>query len=179
MSNNTRVGKRVLYTLNTGDAQEIIMGRTLAGRSTKRGNDPKAGQQFPGVIVADFGSSMDIPAQVERYVEIQRARYAQANGEDMGEPGYPTEFKDFTPIEFGEWLHKSVLEVEENARRSAKQASCNVQVFLDGTDTYWATSRSMFDPEQHYRTNPLQVIDGKAAEGDRIPDSEGHFVFLD
>ena len=30
-----------------------------------------------------------------------------------------------------------------------REASCNLQVFLDGTDVYWATSRSEFDPSKH------------------------------
>jgi hypothetical protein len=30
-----------------------------------------------------------------------------------------------------------------------KQAPVNIQVFLDGTDSYWLLSASMFDPELH------------------------------
>lgn len=51
-------------------------------------------------------------------------------------------------------------------------ASVNLQVFLDGNDTYWATSRTMFDPAKHIR-----LVDPDTRETE--PDHRGHWVFPD
>lgn len=80
-----RLGTPILYCLGESDFRQIITDRRNAGQGTARGNDPREGQVYPGVIVADWGGSV------------------------------------------------------------------NLQVFLDGNDTYWPTSRSEFDPEKHGR----------------------------
>lgn len=111
------LGAAVLYTLTDQDVREIIQQRRDAGLSTKRGNDPRAGQTYPAVIVKVF------PA-----VTI-----------------------------------------------------ANLQVLLDGTDTFWATSRSRFDPREHVRPlftdspNDLGVHDGEA-KPTWMPDARGHWT---
>lgn len=84
-----RTGQRILYMLSEYDVKVIIQERRAAGYATHHGNDPREGQIFPGVIVADWGNGID----------------------DTG--------------------------------------SANLQVWLDGTDTFWPTSRGRFNPAAH------------------------------
>jgi len=102
-----RIGRRVLYCLNDADVREIQWQRQLAGKGSRNGNDPKEGQVYPGVIVADFYSPL--ASDEKRTVEDRQTRL--------------------------------------------EQSSVNLQVFLDGNDSYWATSRSQWIPGKEI--NPL------------------------
>ena len=130
---STLIGRNVLYMLNEGDVRQIVQERQNAGRASSRGNDPRDGSVYPGVIVAEFGGT-----------------------------------------------------------------TANLQVFLDGTDSFWPTSRSMFQPDGHGRRVP--VVDGErvteaelarlagpndvgAGEAARVtyefePDARGHWTTI-
>jgi hypothetical protein len=62
-----------------------------------------------------------------------------------------------------------------------RQASCNLQVFLDGTDVYWATSRSEFDPNKHGDWEPLpegqEPQTAIEEQGVWVSDAKGHFFY--
>lgn len=51
--NHPRLGERVFYTLNEGDADEINGSR--AGSSQRKGNPVSSGEQFPAVLVKNYG----------------------------------------------------------------------------------------------------------------------------
>ncbi|MET9123026.1 hypothetical protein [Streptomyces sp. NPDC004528] len=80
------IGSIVLYALGQQDADEI--NRRRAGRVTRTGNDARAGDVYPAMIVRIFGD---------------------------------------TP-----------------------KSAVNLQVFLDGSDSHWATSRTLGEGHFHW-----------------------------
>ncbi|MDF2915919.1 MAG: hypothetical protein K0S70_136 [Microbacterium sp.] len=50
------LGAHVLYTLDDNDVRQIVNNRRQAGQAAQRGNDPRAGDVLPAVIVKVFGS---------------------------------------------------------------------------------------------------------------------------
>lgn len=149
-----RTGRIVLYTLNEEDVRTIIGRRISAGKATFSGNDPKAGYVYPAMIVQDWMRNAD---------EIEAQMRDARNGTDWAGQSY----KGLTDEQFEERVAQTRAFVSENEH----QAVVNLQVFLDGTDTYWATSRSEFSPEKHRK----QVADGFDAK-DAGPDPRGHWV---
>ena len=60
--------------------------------------------------------------------------------------------------------------------------SANIQLFLDGNDSYWVTSRSEFIPEQHgrwAREFSKSETPDKSDPADWTPDPKGHFQFIE
>jgi hypothetical protein len=128
------IGRPVLYMLGEYEARDIIKSREVAGYATARGNSVKEGDQVSGVIVADWGGSV------------------------------------------------------------------NIQLFLDGIDQYWVTSRTQFDPEisgrnRYFLAETNEEIsfeqfqnlagpnDVGAGEATSVyikwePDPRGHWVFI-
>jgi hypothetical protein len=88
-----------------------------------------------------------------RQKRLQRG-LASGNGNDPHEgsvyPGVIVAdfFQPVTPegAERLEWTEEKRAEHNADAR---KKAPVNIQVLLDGTDSYWLLSTSMFDPELH------------------------------
>lgn len=155
-----RIGRDILYCLGTGDAAEIIRARRAAGNATQHGNDPKAGDWFPGKIVADFGRTT---AEHAAYREkILAGQYAN------GDPD---------------------LLDRQLAQHDAEPAlwSVNVQIQLDGNDTYWATSRQQFDaqkmgywrePEYGNKVASVGPLNAPPVAGaEWVSDPEGHWIF--
>lgn len=54
--------------------------------------------------------------------------------------------------------------------------SVNLQVFLDGNDTYWATSRTKFDPATHGRMDPEAPEFIVEAPADEMSEDEKHLL---
>lgn len=52
--------------------------------------------------------------------------------------------------------------------------SANLQVFLDGIDSYWPTSRTLFDPEGS--TDYEREL---AVKGEYTPEPKGKWIFLE
>lgn len=140
-----RLGKCVLYTLSEADAKQIIQDRRNAGIAAARGNDPHEGDTYPAIIVRDFGSTAEqVAAAHDSSVVMIRSQWRAANGkareEDRGLPGWPVEFVGMSEDDLQQWI---AARGEEFSRVwNPENAAVNLQVFLDGTDVYWATSRT-------------------------------------
>jgi hypothetical protein len=138
MADNTfdnpgRIGRRVLYCLAENDVHEIVQKRRASGSAQRSGNDPREGQVYPGLIVADFFAPLKIS--------------------DLGPEGTEERL--------------AIL----NADR-LKYSSANLQVFLDGNDSHWPTSRQMYDPAQHY------TLRGEEPQ-EKVPNPKGRWIFAD
>jgi hypothetical protein len=152
-----RLGAAVIYTLNEADVSTIVNRRRAAGHATKGGNDPRAGESYPGIIVRDFGMSSDEFARV--WDKTEAGEYAEGMSTDPADGGAPLE----------EIIKRQLVSL----RNRYNATSVNIQVFLDGDDAYWATSRSMFDTSPgggHGRW--VQVVDAAAG-------SDGHPAKID
>lgn len=142
MTKNNRVGLNVLYTLTEYDAREIVQNRRNAGIATARGNDPREGQTYPAIIVADH---------------VHEAHRPRVEAGEFTVSGAP------------------VLTWESYIAG----ISVNLQVFLDGTDVFWATSRTEYDATKHGDWGPLpegqepQTLEEE--QGVWRPDPKGHF----
>lgn len=112
LSANPMIGRRVLYMLHKGDADEINRARATIrkGLGTVSEYDPKQ-EAENSVRTAEW------QAEAARR-EVPRA-LSTGNGAEEGQilPAFIVT----------QWT-----------------GSANLQVFLDGNDTYWATSRSMY-----------------------------------
>lgn len=63
------------------------------------------------------------------------------------------------------------------------EATVNLQVFLDGNDSFWATSRTRFDPERHGHHAVEKTLDPAdpitlGNDPEWIPDAKGHWFEL-
>lgn len=65
----SRIGKTVLYTLSEQDVKEIIERRRLVGAAIARGNTPTAGQEYPAIILGDWGGSANLRVFLDGYDE--------------------------------------------------------------------------------------------------------------
>jgi hypothetical protein len=152
-----RLGEIVLYTLSEQDAKQIIQDRRNAGIAAARGNDPREGDTYPAIIVRDFGQTEE---QYRQGIEVGKRnltdQWRGANGHESPARGWPVEFRgmpsaNFYKVYLPEW-ERSLPPFDPEA------GACNLQVFLDGTDVYWATSRSLCregdDPKGHFQYNP-------------------------
>lgn len=160
-----RVGQTVIYTLNEADVRSIVHSRLAAGTAAAHGNDPRDGDSYPALIVRDFGYSgtpQAIQERADAYHRTLAARYRRSQGqtdaEALAEPGWPSEYTDMSEKDFAAHLADALAKFTVEAANQARTASVNLQVFLDGIDVYWATSRSVFDAESHGRW--VQVVDG-------------------
>lgn len=140
-----RLGKIVHYALTEADVREIIQNRQNAGRAAARGNEVREGDVFPAMIVADW-----VAQSLEEYTRITRERLSDedsswARGE-LSKAGilHPKS----SPIAFNMLVEQMAT---EGHTKAVEMASQNLQVFLDGTDVFWATSRTKFEPTQHGR----------------------------
>lgn len=124
--NPGRIGRRVLFCLAEYDAQDIIQKRQLAGTATRSGNTPKEGDVYPGIIIKDWNMELDL-------------EWARDHMFDSAQERLPDD----------ELVKRLVIFNDERSRSS----SVNLQVFLDGNDIYWSTSRSMYLPETHDTPN--------------------------
>lgn len=124
-----RLGKTVLYTLTELDAKQIVSDRLAAGRASARGNDPIEGDTYPAMIVREFIGERSF---TERHLRSRAGLMETESGIA------PTEeqFQARVDTVLEDQLANSVV---------------NLQVFLDGIDVFWATSRSEFNPEKHGR----------------------------
>lgn len=119
----SRLGATVRYTLSEHDVKVIVERRIAQGTAAYKGNPPRAGQSYAALIVRDWAD----PAL--------RAKLREAEHQKRwGAPGEPTVADALTEEQY------------------VKGASCNLQVFLDGNDTYWATSRSLYQADYHTST---------------------------
>lgn len=109
-----RLGAHVLYCLDANDVRSIISRRREAGRAALSGNDPHEGDFYPAVIVRDWAD----PRIESGELKIERPV------DDIDGVRQPN--RALTPDE------------------ALRGVSVNLQVHLDGTDTYWATSRTEY-----------------------------------
>jgi hypothetical protein len=117
----SRLGQTVRYCLSDDDVKQIIENRRAAGTGVARGNDPRAGQAYPAIVVRDWADA------------VTRMKNRQAwRAVELGAPG---------PAD----LISNGLTEEQ----FVTTASCNLQVMLDGNDTYWATSRTLYRADAH------------------------------
>lgn len=150
-----RVGETVLYTLSEMDAKQIIQNRRDAGISTARGNDPHEGDTYPAIIVRDFGQSEEqYRSGVARAKQGHTDQWRKAHGLETENdvPGFWTALRDMDEQAFALWLERWEADL---APYDPDSGGCNLQVFLDGNDVYWATSRSASkpgdDPKGHFQ----------------------------
>lgn len=179
-----RLGHSVIYTLSEYDVRDIIQRRLSAGRGTYVGNDPREGARYPGIIVGDHYQPR--PPVVERSVaEIQRI----VGAEDDGRYGEDTVGRveiwqmNHAVKRDGKWgpACEDALALEQ-----LNQSTVNLQIFLDGNDTFWATSRTVFNPGKHGEITKAgyEAIDLGAEYPDIIANPEywvtepkGHFEY--
>ena len=130
--------------------------------------------------------------------EIIRARRAAGNATQHGnDPKAGQWLPGKIVADFGstraDWehireTHRSFMTEEQLAvtyEETLSTQSVNVQVQLDGNDTYWATSRQEFNPDtmgRHVLPNDVAgPNDTGAVEADYspfwVPDPEGHWIF--
>ena len=121
-----RLGLSVLYTLTEVDVRMIVQRRRDAGSAIRSGNEPREGDTYPAIIVRDHAGDPAEHARVRAL--IAAGKYADKRG-----GGYDELIREQLAI--------------HDALPSAP--SVNLQVWLDGNDAYWATSRSEFDPRKH------------------------------
>lgn len=133
-----RLGRDVFYCFNDADVAAVIQRRRNAGLATASGNEPRAGQIFPGRIVADFGTPLVTHLHIRE--QIAKGVYVPTADDVPGRR---------------EVVIDKQLAVHDEA---PKHWAANIQVYLDGYDTFWATSRSQFDPDKHGRW--VQVVNG-------------------
>lgn len=171
-----RVGRTVLYTLTADDARYIMERRRQLGAAQASANDVRDGDTYPAIIVRDFGLSMTVEAVAERRHETTRhlsAQYRMSQGDiDTGEHGYPVEFATMSEREFQTHLAEKLELYTRAQREAAAAASVNLRVLLDGYDTYWASSRSLFDPKTHGRHLRTE---NSTSSGPWEPDPRGHW----
>jgi len=120
--NPGRIGSRVLYCLAEYDVKDIMQKRQAAGTAVRNGNAPKEGDVVPGIIIKDWNMTMDL--------DWARDHMFDSAGETLPDDVLKKRLKIFN---------------DERERTS----SVNLQVFLDGNDSYWLTSRGMYLPEIH------------------------------
>lgn len=121
-SNPGRVGSRVLYCLAEYDVKDINFKRQQAGAATRNGNAHKEGDIVPGIIIKDWNAHLDL--------DWARDHIFDSAGETLPDDELVKRLKIFN---------------DERERTS----SVNLQVFLDGNDSYWLTSRGMYLPDVH------------------------------
>jgi hypothetical protein len=63
----SRIGTIVLYTLSEQDVREIIERRRDIGARIARGNDVRTGQEYPALIAADWGGSVNLHVFLDGY----------------------------------------------------------------------------------------------------------------
>jgi hypothetical protein len=164
-----RLGATVLYTLNQADVDAIMtrrqnLGTVLAGIIARR-NDVRDGDTYPAIIVKDHASTheenKDLASRhVERWYPTDPSKLAEGT-------------KPATRQERDEAYRRTLVNLDQ----IAAEATCNLQVLLDGTEAYWATSRSQFDPEKHTSRRGVAVEDGKVVEDNGEPDPRGHWQY--
>lgn len=67
MADSIRVGTTVLYTLGEMDVKTIIERRRTIGASALYGNVPRAGEEYPALIVRDWGGSCNLVVTLDGY----------------------------------------------------------------------------------------------------------------
>lgn len=162
------LGLRVIYTLNADDVRAIVQNRRQAGQAVHRGNDPREGDMHPALIVKCFGMTGDeIKARVGQMCKEYAESKAFINeGNPHAATRHGRELVERFPTMHQFDAH--VKQVAEGLAKQAASAGVNLQVFLDGNDTYWATSRSEYDPEKHGAIDkdaPDLALLGVMAEG--------------
>jgi len=178
----SRLGHSVIYVLSEHDAREVVARRLDAGRGTSRGNDPREGQHYPALIVADWYQEIPLPSTVGDIQWIVGAEHDGIHGPETTEKIVAWQTAHGIAPD-GKWGPEceAALQIE---RQNA--ASVNLQVFLDGNDVWWATSRSLFLPGKHGEITPegQQAIDVGAEYLDVISnplwwkqDPKGHFYY--
>lgn len=65
----SRIGSIVLYTLSEQDVKEIIERRRQVGAVIARGNTPTVGQEYPAIVLADWGGSANLRVLLDGYDE--------------------------------------------------------------------------------------------------------------
>lgn len=136
-----RLGQIVLYTLTEHDVKSIVLNRRNAGQAVASGNEPREGDTYPAMIVRDWGESVEVFEQgLKRGALGQMQMWQQANGLHDHGIGYPVEFKGMSQDRFEVWLEAWIA--DRRAERALVRPAVNLQVFLDGNDVYWATSRT-------------------------------------
>lgn len=144
-----RLGLSVLYTLGEADARTIIERRRAAGSSSASGNDVREGDTFPALIVRDNGWGDE---------DYEALRERTAMGKYLPN-GVDPDTKEAIA------LIADQLAAHEKTRQVA---SVNLQVFLDGNDSYWATSRGEYTvndredgektPKGRWQRHPMQAL---------------------
>jgi hypothetical protein len=130
-----RLGQIVRYTLSESDAREITQKRIAKGTAAAAGNAAEEGATYPAMIVRDWCYE---PGTARAVAERNLTGSWNAPG---GEPNQDA-LEALTEEEITE-------EASRLRAASANTASVNLQVFLDGNDTHWVTSRSEYDPSTH------------------------------
>ncbi len=179
---HARLGHRVIYVLSEQDVRDIIGKRLNAGRGTFTGNDPREGDHYAAIIVRDWHADTPMPVTVG---DIQFL----VSAEHDGIPGPNTTAK------IKQWQEAHNLDPDgkwgpncEAALRLERlnAAPANLQVFLDGNDSWWSTSRSAFNNRKHGEITPAgyEAIDLGAEYEDIIAnpeywktDAKGHFYY--
>lgn len=77
----SRIGRTVLYTLSEQDVREIMERRRLVGAAIARGNEPRRSQDYPAIIVADFGASVNLRVMLDGHEEHWATSRAQLDPE--------------------------------------------------------------------------------------------------
>lgn len=164
MSTNStpRLGAIVHYTLSESDARQVRQERIAAGAATRRGNDALEGDTYPAMIVRDWAYSPETARSA-----AERSLVPAPDGHDPN------------PLVLDELTDEEIRAEASRLRElSANTASVNLQVFLDGTDTLWVTSRSEFDPSQHgafVADAPQLALPGFVFEYDRTAHTQEEF----
>lgn len=178
MSNYThaRLGHHVIYVLSEYDVRDIRQARVLAGRAARTGNDPQEGDLCPAVIVRDHHVEQPLPSTIGDIQWVVGAHHDGRRGEE-------------TIAKIRAWQEAHGLfatgdwgPAEEEALKQDRmdQVSVNLQVFLDGTDSFWATSRSLFLPHTHgtwARVFSETETPDKDNPEDWTKDPKGHFFY--
>lgn len=126
-----RLGAIVHYTLTEMDANVLSRRRIDAGQAVRAGNPLEEGMTFPAMIVRDWAS--DFKSYLDTLYDTS-----------------PDYVENLSKVD--EWTER-----QKHLERVAMQ-SVNLQVFLDGNDSGWMTSRTELNREKHGHW--VQRIDG-------------------
>lgn len=119
-----RLGRSVLYTLSKADADNIRAQRLAAGNGTLRGNDPHEGDTYPGLITRDW--RMDVAQEAIVRDKTWAGDYATRENLSAKDREAHRDYQ------------------MRSLDATLESASCNLQIFLDGNDTFWALSVSRY-----------------------------------
>jgi len=136
----------VRYTLTESDAREIRSKRLVAGSASRSGNDAHEGDTYPAMIVRDW-----MTQSLEEVTAATRKLWLDPDSGWGLDKLFSLSLDPDSPADL-EQIERHIADAARELHgQQVANATQNLQVFLDGNDTHWVTSRSEFDPAKHGR----------------------------